>query len=355
MKGGALLLAILLSVTTGGPAAADASGLLAIPRTMEEPATVPAPPLRQTPEPLAAGRNYKQLMRDVVMPLAAYARQRNPNFIVLLRGGSELLFTAEAEAPTADQPMRSPARHRLDPAMLKNLDAVILDGQHCGPANGTADAASRRSLTGAGMRILLVERCANPTSRATAIDKAAKERVLLYAPESPGRIFQPGRPPDENAAHITSLAVARNFLVETRPAGIRTAGELVAALRETNFDLVVVDPYIGATPLSAAEVASLRFKRLGSRRLAIASLSLGFAQPGRHYWRMEWQEETPAWMGGGQSGGQGHLVEYWNSEWKEILGLFLKGLIDLGYDGVMFEDASVFTYFEKTLPTTNTK
>jgi cysteinyl-tRNA synthetase len=113
-------------------------------------------------------------------------------------------------------------------------------------------------------------------------------------------------------------------------------------------DLLVVDyarsdPAGGATiPLTPAEVARLKRKKAGGKRLVLAYLSVGEAQEHRYYWKPEWRVARPEWIiSENCRWPRNHLVRYWLPDWKEIIyrgpGSYLSRIVDAGFDGVYLD------------------
>ncbi len=115
---------------------------------------------------------------------------------------------------------------------------------------------------------------------------------------------------------------------------------------KNNADLVIVDAFYKADqPLTKAEVNALKHKFMGARRLVLAEIDLSVARDDRFYWKSEWRVGEPAFLREPQPGiPTGILVNYWDPAWKEILGTHFKGLMDLGFDGVMIDDMNAVTY-----------
>ncbi|MBW7849831.1 MAG: hypothetical protein H3C38_04970 [Rhodospirillales bacterium] len=343
---------VLAAVLAGAPAAAEPQGLLALPRSVDaipglDPA-VPQPAPEEQPPPVADQLNYRSLMRDLVGNLAAYAKGRKPSFVVLQQGGFELLVKGDREALWEAQQapqVRSAPAGAVFHSLLENLDGVLVEGLYCSAAAKNAGASGLAKLmVSEGKRLLVVERCRDLQARSTAAARAERDKALTYFVDDGSQ-----RPPGENATHVAGLKSAANFLVApTRT--LRKVADLISALRESNHDVVIVEPYLGAAPLTAEDVAALQFKRLGSRRLVIAAIPLNTANPERHYWKPDWSPGTPNWLRGRAAGTNTYDVDYWHAEWKEIVGAYLKGVIDLGYDGVLLTGTAAYLDFEATDP-----
>jgi cysteinyl-tRNA synthetase len=92
------------------------------------------------PPPVSAVPNHREMWRQVIIELATYAKTRKPDFIVLVRGGMELLVKGDREAAweEAQDPYgrlfekRLPLGSTLRP-YLKVIDGVVVDGLYCGP------------------------------------------------------------------------------------------------------------------------------------------------------------------------------------------------------------------------------
>ncbi|MBF0371999.1 MAG: hypothetical protein HQL39_01115 [Alphaproteobacteria bacterium] len=356
-------IALLAALTLAGAALAADKKAKAV--------VIPDPYSRLAPEegafvPLDQIPNHRQLMRDIVDELSAYAKKRDGRFIVLVRNGWDLIAKGRREAVWED--LRFPSQAETRPpegspnrAFLRGIDGFVANGVFCdraNPAEKTADEpraamlAAAEVVRQAGRRMLDIEVCAKPL-----IDEAAREagkaRLLAHSRQDAAFDTVPNwPPPGENAAHIESLGAARNFLPLLDPRRYATRAEYVMALEDGNHDLLIVDPFHrGADNLTADEIYRLKFKRLGARRLVLAVLSVGKARDDRFYWRRGWDLGNPSFLATADPAEPGAmLVRYWEPGWKEILGRSLKGIVDLGFDGVLLDDLEVTRYFEALTP-----
>jgi len=103
--------------------------------------------------------------------------------------------------------------------------------------------------------------------------------------------------------------------------------------------------------LTKEELHSLKFKQLGARRLVLARLDLGYADDSRFYWQADWSPGTPSWIiGMGPDYPGQYIVEFWNPAWKSIVGNYLAGILDLGFDGVMLDGVEAYRRWEAMTP-----
>ena len=98
------------------------------------------PPRDWRPPPIEDIPNHRQLWRDVLVELATYAKGRDKDFIVLARGGVELVVKGEREAEWEQE--RDPEGLTFEKRLplkwvfreyVKVLDGLVLDGLYCGP------------------------------------------------------------------------------------------------------------------------------------------------------------------------------------------------------------------------------
>src|SRR5690606_140720 len=113
--------------------------------------------------------------------------------------------------------------------------------------------------------------------------------VAFVGPPGRGALpAYPPRPVRENAEAVQSLGEVRNFLEirDSQPFGSRL--DYLAALQQTNYDLLIVDAFHEGAGLTPAEVQGLHFKRTGARRLVAAIVNVGSAEMSRFYWQRDW-------------------------------------------------------------------
>ena len=112
----------------------------------------------------------------------------------------------------------------------------------------------------------------------------------------------------------------------------------------------IVDLFYGPETLTAGEVASLRQKAHGGRRLVYAYMSVGEAETYRYYWQREWQDNPPCWLAEANTDWQDNFkVKYWRPEWQHILygsrDSYLDKIISAGFDGAFLDVVDAYYYF----------
>ena len=132
----------------------------------------------------------------------------------------------------------------------------------------------------------------------------------------------------------------------------------VAQLAADTSDLLVIDyaKQQGKVPLTPQDVARIRYKPDGTRRVVVAYLSVGESEEFRYYWQAAWKESPPVWVGEENCAWpQAHRVRYWDEGWKQInyrsSESYLRRIIDAGFDGVYLDRVDIYETFEKERPT----
>lgn len=357
-----LALALCLAI----PAWAQDADLLAIPENLtrtlppNQSSGKPPPPTDEAPGLPDNVPNYRSELRSIVGELSTYGHGRNRDFLLLVRGGADLVTKAAREAAwealsdkstTATLPVGA-----LQRAYIRAVDGIVLDGLYCADDKPAAVEIRKarldqlKPMVELGRRILSIDTC----SGADASRQAVTDKVLQFTAADRRLQAIPTRPPRENAEMQVSLAVARNLLVNLRSEPLDTKAEWLAKLRKSNHDLIIIDAFHrGSEPLTRAEVEALKFKHLGSRRLVLAAMSLTIANEDRFYWKKEWRPGNPAWLIRRLGDSGDWQVDYWHADWKQVLGQYFKGLVDLGFDGVMLEGLDVYQQLESDNPITD--
>lgn len=314
--------------------------------------------------------NHRQLMREVVIALADYCRKRNPNFIIVARNAPELLIKEQREADweAARDPQgwaadRYGPMGTVDSAYLKAIDGMLIDSlsyghDHYDQPTRASDAALLRAaadvIASGGRRGLLIEYCKDPKHRAEAAQTALKAHLLPYFDGEGDKSLShipAGPPAGENPLHVTQLAKVQNFLPLMSSAGFARRDQWINAILDTNYDLLLVDPFFRGDSLTIQDVKALKFKRLGSQRLFLAPLPVGIATPDRFYWQKGWAAGSPEFLAANDPDQTGRFFTYyWTNAWKQVLGKYVTGLCDLGIDGVVLDGIDAYEYFEAQMP-----
>lgn len=307
-------------------------------------------------QPIQGGPiDFRQAMRDFVTTISAEAKRIDPSFIIIPQNGQEIITTdGEPDGPLAtsyaaaidgfgredvfygyeDDNVATPAVERdhllefLERYEAEGIEAMVTD--YCfTPAFVDASFSNNESLG--------------------HVSFAADDRELRGIPPRPAAPF------NENDDDITTLGEVKNFLYLLNPSEFKTRESYLNTLATTNFDLLLIDPFVfefsAGTQLTAKEVASLKTKANGGARLVIAYMSIGEAEDFRHYWKPSYDTDPPPWIADENPNFPGDFkVRYWMMEWQDIIvgekDSFLTLLLDAGFDGTYLDIIDAFEFFE---------
>lgn len=205
-----------------------------------------------------------------------------------------------------------------------------------------------------GRRILSIENCADQKQADAAARNSDRDRVLTFAGVGIGAldVLPKGHARAESAQPVTAITAARNWLPMLRGDRFGTKAEWLMALEKTNHDIVVVDvAHRGIDPLTKDDVKRLKFKQLGAPRLVLAAFSVGKASDLRWYWKKEWRAGNPAFLVAPIAEQPGTFyADLGDKAWRAIIGKYLGGILDLGFDGVLIDDLDTYLWFEDLMP-----
>lgn len=320
--------------------------------------------------------NYRDLMRDMISDLSVYAKGRDPNFMILTHEGLYLLIRGEWEENLDElkRIKRTGIVYDDDEKFLRemfqtdsdlifkvgtpirrylhNLDGVVISGMYC--HHNPPDEKTMKIINLERLAVLGIEHCAQEDLKNQAVKKAAAQKIALHLDQDLQKNYDliPQKMILENANNIDSLKDVQNMLIMTDSRKYGNRAKWVLALSDTNYDLLIIDPfYRGREALTKEDLAMLKFKKLGAKRKVLAKVDLTTAEDFRFYWKSSWRLGRPSWLRMvSRDNPAGLVVEYWNPEWKAIIGNYVKGILDLGFDGILFDGLDAHLRFEKLTP-----
>ncbi|MEP3034291.1 MAG: endo alpha-1,4 polygalactosaminidase, partial [Pseudoruegeria sp.] len=106
-----------------------------------------------------------------------------------------------------------------------------------------------------------------------------------------------------------------------------------ASLSDADFRVAVIDPDDSA--LSAQQVADLQSSQ---NKLLYAYTSIGEAESYRDYWEDSWTIQPPDYVLGENVQWEGNFrVEFWDTDWQEIIFARVDDVLAKGYDGIYLD------------------
>ncbi len=293
--------------------------------------------------------DHEQEMRDLVQDISRYAKGIDPDFIVVPHNGVELITTNGRENGSPDT------------AYLNAIDGVNQDGVFYGfsqvdqPTPEAEQERLRDFLDIAqddGKTILVTDFATSQRNIDDAYELAGEAGYISFVADSRLLDDIPEYPPEinnVNGNNIQRLADARNFLVLTNTGAFSTPQDLVDAISDTDYDLVIIDFFFDGEEYTEEQIEQLKVKNNGARRLLVSTVNIGQAEDDRFYWQNHWVSNPPSWLLEKDSRGN-YFVKFWQQGWRNILfgedGDYLDRILAAGFDGVLLEGIEVFMDFE---------
>ncbi len=319
--------------------------------------------------------NYRELMRDIVAAFSEYTKNTRPDFYIVAAGGHDLLtrgewendldelHRAEAAGAKSDDerfllklfsPEEPVAPGTPNRRYIQSINAFLTENQICGPA--PLPEKTLGLFRKYGISVLDAEHCKTAKQMREAQTVLAERKIPAHADTDEAARFDSldieSKPFLENPDNVSSLNDVRNILIMTDTRNYASKGEWVNALTQTNYDLLILDPFYKYNqPLTKEEIRRLRYKKLGARRLVFAVLDISSAEDTRMYWEASWKLKSPAWLRFPSKTRPGAIVvDYWSAPWKNIIGNYFKSIMDLGYDGIVLQGLDAHKTYEKIIP-----
>jgi endo-alpha-1,4-polygalactosaminidase (GH114 family) len=312
--------------------------------------------------PLTQIPNYRDQMRDIVEQLSSYIRGRDKKAVVIVHNGFDLLYRSQREFDLAESkrdpnktypagsiwPVGMPMRR-----YIQAIDGFVLDGQFCSPLRvPRADLAAARKE---GLKALSFDHCKDNGQVIDALRAAVSAKIVTFADDNHDAEFKtvPARRPiPENPAEVESLSAVRNMLPLFSSKSYPSRADWLTALYNNNYDMVIIEAFDRTDrPLTKQEVHDLKFKQMGARRLVLARVDVGHADDSRFYFGRDWMVGNPSWLIGlGPDYLGQYEIEFWNPAWKSIIGKYVEGIMDLGFDGVLIDGVDAYRLWEAKTP-----
>ncbi|MBL6946039.1 MAG: endo alpha-1,4 polygalactosaminidase [Rhodospirillales bacterium] len=301
--------------------------------------------------------DYREEMRRFVQSISKFARQYRRDFSVLPINGLDLLVKIDPTDPEIQHPART---------YMRSINGIVQEGLFYGvPEFGkpTDEKRVERLLPLAkmamenGIKVLVMDYAKTPKTVDAGRRLAAKHGFTFFGAPAIGSELTtvprfPRRPYGESGNSVLSLKSINNFLVIRDSSGFGRMEEFALKMHENNFDLVVVDVlHAVGEALSRRAVETLKFKKLGAKRLVFAYVDIGSAASYSYFWKDHWREGSPRWISAPVPGDPDrYFVQYWQPEWRQLItgdtNSYIYGVIRQGFDGVILDGMENFRYFE---------
>ena len=320
-----------------------------------EPVQIDAPPVDNM-----AIMDYREKMRQFVQSVSEYGRRIKPNFIIIAKDGLDLLIRRDI----SDDTKKTPAR-----TYMRAIDGIMQEGLFFADAYGDRPFGAPPPIEIQTEMLSLADHAKKNGLKVLALDfgkgkkvvdealKLSNERgyLSLSSDVSSADISKlpayPSRPPNENPKSILSLSMIQNYATIRNSASYGLQSQFALKMHDTNYDALLVDVYHGSTPLSRQAVETLKYKKMGARRMVLAYMNIGHAASYHYYWNTNWTTSPPRWLNEPVRSDPDHYnVKFWQQDWQDIISgspnSYIYGIISQGFDGVVIDGVNAYKFYE---------
>lgn len=288
-------------------------------------------------------------MQLFVEDISAYARSVknkngdpvNPNFIIIPQNGAELAYNDTEQS----EGLRTSYVDAIDGIGIEELfyfEKLDIDQERL---------AMLRELKGK-TKIMVSDFVSDNNNISHALKLNHDEGFIAFprAKDNYNYEYIPSSLiPNENANDIGSLSEAQNYLyfIGPNPDKYPTKEQMIAAIKLTNYDVVLIDLFSYENAFTEPEIQQLKTKANNGKRLVISYISVGSAEKYRYYWQKGWRRGSPSWIKKNYSGYPDEFwVEFWNQEWQNIIYDYIDKIIDAGFDGAYLDNVEAYYFLE---------
>jgi|APEBP8051073403_1049400.scaffolds.fasta_scaffold00121_61 cysteinyl-tRNA synthetase len=285
-------------------------------------------------------KNPAEKMQDFIINISDYTRKINPNFIIIPQNGAELAF----ENGKTDK--------KLDQKFLEAIDGFGIEelfyNGELKPDTYRIDLLSKIKES---ETIIVSEFVKDTALVKDSYERNEKSGFLCFTrtEENYHYTLIPTKVHNENKNNVEKLSDIKNFLYIINNSNYYSKSAFITALKNTNYDLIFIDLYHNGVQFNKEEIEKLKIKKNGGKRLVVGYMNIGAAEKYRTYWRRDWKINNPKWLKKPYKDYDQEIwVEYWNSEWQDIIygndNSYAKKIVDTGFDGVYLDNVEAY-YF----------
>jgi len=312
--------------------------------------------------------DYRKEMRRFVINLSEYARKSDPDFIVIPQNGQAVAWKSKYDENPSNK------KNVLYKEYYKAINGTGREDTFYGAGDEdytpTTEEDSElfvkwcdvyKNQTGADgkkITVLSTDYC-KKENFADSYKKNSDKGYIVY-PASDRELNNINSLPvyNENSSNINYLSDAKNFLYILNYEKFHSTKDLLKAIQNTNYDLIIMDAYnIDGELFTSDEISSLKTKKNGGKRLVVSYMSIGEAEDYRYYFNSSWVKDgkprssAPSWLDKENPEWEGNYkVRYWNSDWQKIIygnkNSYTAKILNAGFDGVYLDIIDAYEYYE---------
>lgn len=280
----------------------------------------------------------REKMQELVINISGYCKKNNPDFIVIPQNASELAF-------------KSVKNKEVNQAYMNAVDGFGVESLYYN-AEYDPDTIRIDNLKKLKLQkpVLVSEYIAEDKNIGDAKRKNKAEGFICFPRIKKNYNYEyiPSFTNYENADDITAIGQIKNYLYLINPVQYNEKADFIKAVRKTNFDMIIMDLFFNNNePFTSAEIAQLKKKSNGGKRLVVCYLNIGSAENWRYYWRKTWKLHSPDFLEKEYEGYDNEFwVKFWDRKWQKIIygndKSYTKKIIDAGFDGIYMDNVEAY-------------
>lgn len=293
---------------------------------------------------------FRQEMRNFVQNISQYAKKTNPNFSVIPQNGVALVTINGEPSGTPDM------------AYLKAIDGIGQEDVFYGYSVDDEPTAEDDTqffssfldvFKSNGKQIMVVDYCESEDYITDSYERNQSKGYISFAanrnlntiPTYPIQISA------YNKLDVSKLNQAQNFLYLINPENYNSKNEYLQAIKNTDYDVIIMDLYFQKVAFTNQEINSLKTKANGGKRLIMSYMSVGEAQNNRYYWKTDWQPNA-GFISKENADAKGSFkVKFWKTDWQNIIygndASYTKKILNAGFDGIYLDVIDAYEFFER--------
>ncbi len=293
--------------------------------------------------------DFKNEMRKFVIHIGEYARSINPDFIVIPQNGVELLTENGESNGSPYQNYISAINGQSQEDLFFGYDADDM------PTPAPVTQYLKQFLNKVkilGKTVLVTDYCSSQSHITASRDSIATNGYIGFTATHRELDIIPQLPvPDENNLDIDHLNLAKNYLYLLNFQNFTNKQNLLQSIGNTNYDVIIMDLFFQNQAFTPQDLAQIRYKSNGGKRLLIAYVSIGEAEDYRYYWQSQWNTDRPIWLDDENPDWPGNYkVRYWEEDWQKIIygnnNSYIKKVLNAGFDGCFLDVIDAYEFFE---------
>lgn len=283
-------------------------------------------------------------MQNFIIDISKYARGIDSDFIIIPQNGVELLYQDLDDS------------EEYDARVLSSIDGYGVEELFFNGEAITADERLQPLLDNKStLKVMVADYTSNAANYNLSKTYCNDAGFIAFPRDSSNYDYEkiPSDISNENSNDILKLSDAKNYLYLISTSKFATKTAFMDAIKATNYDVVLIDAFFGDELFTSTEIASLKAKANGGKRLVISYINIGAAEKFRYYWQADWKLKKPNWLYKPYDGYEDEIwVKFWKKDWQEIIygndHSYMKKILDSGFDGAYLDnvEAYYFLYFE---------